>query len=222
MSTPTLTLVSTPEPSPETAAALRDKLALAEQSFGDLLAAEGEGERSPPRTWSAPRRPAGPWLRASTWARSGRLPAVGTRLTDYVPTDRDARDLGPVVGVPIRPENRERYPPDWKHISARIRFERAEGRCECEGECRRAHDGRCTAVHATALPGASGSKVGLTVAHLDHTPENCAETNLKAMCQACHLSYDAEHHAETAARTREAERAKWMTPLFPLPVVSAG
>jgi hypothetical protein len=60
------------------------------------------------------------------------------------------------------------------------------------------------------------------VAHLDHTPENCDPANLKAMCQACHLSYDAEHHAETASRTREAEKAAWMTPLFSLPFASAG
>jgi len=31
----------------------------------------------------------------------------------------------------------------------------------------------------------------LTVAHLDHTPENCEPQNLKAMCQRCHNKYDA-------------------------------
>jgi len=30
----------------------------------------------------------------------------------------------------------------------------------------------------------------LTVAHLDHTPENCADDNLKALCQRCHNRYD--------------------------------
>jgi hypothetical protein len=30
--------------------------------------------------------------------------------------------------MPIRPENRARYPKDWKAISLRIRRERAEGR----------------------------------------------------------------------------------------------
>lgn len=33
-------------------------------------------------------------------------------------------------------------------------------------------------------------KVVLTVAHLDHTPENCADDNLKAWCQRCHNIYD--------------------------------
>ena len=43
----------------------------------------------------------------------------------------------------------------------------------------------------------------LTVAHLDHQPENCDDANLKAMCQRCHLAYDREHHAETR-RSRKA------------------
>jgi hypothetical protein len=114
--------------------------------------------------------------------------------------------------MPIRPENKDRYPADWGAISMRIRFERAQGQCECLGECRRGHAGRCTAVHGQPSP-ATGSKVCLTVAHLDHTPENCNDTNLRAMCNACHLTYDAPHHAETAARTRAAERASWMTQL---------
>lgn len=42
--------------------------------------------------------------------------------------------------------------------------------------------------------------VVLTIAHLDHMPENCQRANLKAMCQRCHLVYDQEHHAETRLR----------------------
>jgi hypothetical protein len=48
----------------------------------------------------------------------------------------------------------------------------------------------------------TGSKVILTVAHLNHTPEDCRDENLLAMCQGCHLHYDREHHAETRAATR--------------------
>jgi hypothetical protein len=33
----------------------------------------------------------------------------------------------------------------------------------------------------------------LTTAHLDHQPENCADTNLLAGCERCHNRYDAEH-----------------------------
>lgn len=92
--------------------------------------------------------------------------------------------------MPIRPENRARYPKDWKAISLRIRLERAGNRCECNGECGCDHDGgRCDAVNYEPHP-LTGSKVILTVAHLDHVPENCADDNLKAMCQRCHNRYD--------------------------------
>jgi hypothetical protein len=104
--------------------------------------------------------------------------------------------------MPIRAENRGRYPKDWAVVSRRIRFERAAGRCECHGECGRGtHTGRCPNVHGSPAYGA-GSLVVLTVAHLDHTPENCGDDNLRAMCQGCHLHYDRAHHNETAYRTR--------------------
>lgn len=111
--------------------------------------------------------------------------------------------------MPIRPENRARYPKDWPEISKRIRFNRAGGRCECDGRCGwllcgtwsdNGHRAVCRAENGQPHP-QTGSLVVLTVAHLDHTPENCADDNLKAMCQGCHLNYDREHHAETRART---------------------
>ena len=103
--------------------------------------------------------------------------------------------------MPISPENRARYPADWKEISATIRFERADSRCECRGECGTDHDGRCTAIHHDNHP-VTGSKVVLTVAHLDHTPENNDQDNLRAMCQRCHNAYDAPYRRANAARTR--------------------
>lgn len=109
--------------------------------------------------------------------------------------------------MPIRPENRARYPKDWKRISREIRMERAGGRCECRGECGRGtHKGRCPNFHGGPAYG-TGSLVILTTAHLDHTPENCEPANLKAMCQGCHLHYDREHHAETAYKTRREGKA---------------
>lgn len=109
--------------------------------------------------------------------------------------------------MPIKPENRARYPADWRDISDRIRFERAGGRCECDGRCGHDHCaenalegvsdvGRCAARHSHAHP-ITDSTVVLTVAHLDHDPENCPDDNLMAMCQRCHLAYDAEHHAQS-------------------------
>ncbi|MGW6658906.1 hypothetical protein [Rhodococcus sp. NPDC055024] len=111
--------------------------------------------------------------------------------------------------MPIRPENRHRYPKDWKAISQRIRFDRAQGRCECAGECgRNTHEGRCPNVHGGAAYG-TGSRVILTTAHLNHMPEDCGDGNLRAMCQGCHLHYDREHHAETRRATLDAERAQF-------------
>jgi hypothetical protein len=118
--------------------------------------------------------------------------------------------------MPIRPENRARYPKNWKAISAEIRFGRAGSRCECKGECGRGtHEGRCPNVHGKPAYG-TGSEVILTVAHLDHTPENCDRSNLRAMCQGCHLHYDKDHHAETASHTRALAATADMEPLFPI------
>jgi hypothetical protein len=108
--------------------------------------------------------------------------------------------------MPIRPENRSRYPKDWKAISLRIRHERAGGRCECEGECGRDHVGRCGEINHTHHT-LTGSIVILTVAHLDHTPENCADDNLKAMRQRCHNAYDAPKRREGMRQRARANAA---------------
>jgi len=101
--------------------------------------------------------------------------------------------------MPIKPENLARYPRDWKRIADEIRGRAGQ---KCEGsplypECR-AHNGQ---PHPD-----TGARVVLTVAHLDHTPEHCEPENLKAMCQRCHLTYDAAHHARTAYATRRANK----------------
>lgn len=119
--------------------------------------------------------------------------------------------------MPIRPENRDRYPDDWPEISQAIK-DRAGWRCECSGECGRpyAHldrDERCRNRHGQPAYG-TGSTVVLTTAHLDHTPEHCDAANLKAMCQGCHLHYDRDHHAETRAAARLADLEAQMEPLF--------
>ena len=123
--------------------------------------------------------------------------------------------------MPIRESEKSRYPKDWPKISMRIR-KRSEGRCECEGECGRVHecgghdeglcicDGRCFERHGRLAREFRGNVV-LTVAHLDHRPENCDPSNLKAMCQRCHLRYDREHHMKNARATRERKKG----PLLP-------
>ena len=99
--------------------------------------------------------------------------------------------------MPIKPENRARYPANWKQIVAQVR-ERSGNRCEGTPmfpECR--------AANGEPHP-ETGSKVVLTTAHLDHVPENCDLANLRHLCQRCHLTYDAKHHEQTAYATRRA------------------
>jgi glyoxylase-like metal-dependent hydrolase (beta-lactamase superfamily II) len=126
--------------------------------------------------------------------------------------------------MPIKPENKARYPANWKQIRLHI-LSRAHYRCEHEG-CGAEHrsvgywlDGQFVRLNrvlrdAGYQPGsliacADGRelkviRIVLTIAHLDHTPENCAEENLRAWCQRHHLAYDAEHHKRTAYATRKA------------------
>lgn len=109
--------------------------------------------------------------------------------------------------MPIHPDNKARYPKEWPTISKRIRFERAGGRCECEGECGHDHGGRCEALHGDPHP-ITESKVVLTTAHLNHTPEDCRDEVLKAMCQRCHNSYDQSHRQANRAKRLEESKAK--------------
>ena len=97
--------------------------------------------------------------------------------------------------MPIRAENRARYPSNWKAISLSIR-ERAGWKCE-----------RCGADQGKPHP-LTGSIVVLTCAHLDHTPEHVDPSNLRAWCQRCHNRYDAPMRAAgIKARRRDAMAA---------------
>lgn len=98
--------------------------------------------------------------------------------------------------MPILPENRKRYPSNWKDIVQQIK-ERGGNRCEgspAYPDCR-AENGKPHPV--------TGSRVVLTVGHLDHTPENCHPDNLRLWCQKCHNTYDAPQRA-----ANRKERAK--------------
>ena len=130
--------------------------------------------------------------------------------------------------MPIKPENRARYPKNWKSISQAVR-ERAMHKCEWCGVPNYAvghrnsvgefiaHQ-RHSLIHhthsqakplAVALTQATGTKhivIVLTTAHLDHVPENCEPDNLRALCQLCHLLYDADHHKRNAAITMTNKR----------------
>ena len=96
--------------------------------------------------------------------------------------------------MPIRASERARYPAEWSVISLWIRV-CAGWRCEW-----------CPAEQGEPHP-VTGSRVVLTVAHLDHMPENVTPGNLRALCQRCHLAYDRDHHRQTRCRTLIAEMA---------------
>lgn len=99
--------------------------------------------------------------------------------------------------MPIRPENVKRYPPPWEWASIRTEVLLRAG-YRCEGSptypaCRAENHG----PHPV-----TGSRVVLTIAHLDHMPENNDLSNLRAWCQRCHNTYDRAHRAKTREQTR--------------------
>ena len=94
--------------------------------------------------------------------------------------------------MPIKAENKRRYPSNWKEIRERILL-RANNRCEICG----------VENHSMRWNGKKNVKIALTIAHIDETVENCDDSNLLALCQKCHLSMDAKMHAQHAAETRE-------------------
>lgn len=107
--------------------------------------------------------------------------------------------------MPITPQNRARYPKNWAEISKDIRFNRAQNKCEFCGVQNHSHVDKTTRVQVEPTA-PNAVKIILTVAHLDHQPENCDYQNLAALCQKCHNNYDKEHRAKSRAETRKAKR----------------
>lgn len=142
--------------------------------------------------------------------------------------------------MPIKKENRARYPKDWKAIRAEV-LERAGNRCEWEE-----NGARCVLMHGeyglrdldgtwwTSEEFANGSvpemiefergdklklahKVCLTIAHKNHQPEDNGEPgnrpNLAAWCEKHHLDYDRPHHMANAKKTRNAKKGQEAMPI---------
>lgn len=107
------------------------------------------------------------------------------------------------------PVDYSRYPKNWKDISLAIR-QRSRQQCECMGECglHKTNPGprRCKELNGEKAQWAKG-KVILTVAHLNHDPQDCRPENLKAMCQRCHLRYDLKLHQANSRKTRRSKKA---------------
>ena len=133
--------------------------------------------------------------------------------------------------MPIRSDLRSLYGPDWDSISQRIRFDRANGRCEA---CGRSHGAIVfTLANGGWVDPATGearftgplrftgqTRVYLSTAHMDHDPANRADDNLAAWCQRCHLRHDAPHHR---AQRRITLRSRWaLADLFDGPYGLAG
>jgi len=93
--------------------------------------------------------------------------------------------------VPISPENKKRYPKDWKLRSRFIRFIRAKNHCEwCGAENYKPHP-------------ITGSKVILTTAHVyDYRPEASSFLNLAALCQRCHNTHDSKMRRDNAKKRK--------------------
>ncbi len=132
--------------------------------------------------------------------------------------------------MPIKPENKARYPKDWPQIRAAIlaRAGNACEKCKAPNRTRIARgtgkdDGTYMLDSADVFCADTGQHLGqcrhsdyelarmvdvvLTIAHLDHVPENCADDNLRAWCQRCHLRYDQQYHQANAQATRKSRLA---------------
>lgn len=106
--------------------------------------------------------------------------------------------------MPIKPEMLKRYPADWGKIRARI-LKRAGDRCEWCGVRNgiagwRRPDGTFVPLDQPPMrpEDAKVITIVLTIAHIhDRAPENCADDNLAALCQKCHLDHDREQHEQS-------------------------
>ena len=121
----------------------------------------------------------------------------------------------------------DRYPENWKEIATKVKDE-ANWTCEeCGKPCRKPgvnwmlfciwllNQGGRDGWYAESFEDVYNpiteredivekpQRFTLTVAHLDHTPENCDRANLKALCAPCHNKYDAPNRAVNRKRNRQ-------------------
>jgi hypothetical protein len=92
--------------------------------------------------------------------------------------------------MPFSPSNAHHYRTlKWRMASSYVRW-CAHDTCQ-----------DCGIASGAARPGKRPAV--LTVAHLNRTPGDDRHENLRLLCDACHLRYDAKANAPVARRTRQ-------------------
>ena len=91
------------------------------------------------------------------------------------------------------PMDKTLYHPNWREISLLVR-KNAGFRCEL-----------CPAGNGE-YHWKTGSKVVLTVHHIDSDKKNNSKHNLIALCQRCHLRLDREKHIKNGKAKREEKK----------------
>ncbi len=100
------------------------------------------------------------------------------------------------------PINYKHYHPKWTLIR-RLILKRANNRCEgspAYPDCR---------VENYLFHPITGSRVVLTIAHVDHNRQHNEFDNLRAWCQRCHLKHDLHHHNYSRKYGRETKRRNY-------------
>ena len=133
------------------------------------------------------------------------------------------------------PMNRKLYPDDWEEIAFKVK-DSAQWICaECGRPCRKPGESLGQMMKRVGWSSTmeeiwpiedwvDSEEFGdikiehpqrfvLTVAHLNHRPEDCRPENLKALCAPCHLEYDNTPTARFQKRQIKAER-EGQLPLF--------
>jgi len=90
------------------------------------------------------------------------------------------------------------YPLNWKQLRGKV-LERADNKCELCGKENYSLSDR-------------GTKVILTVHHIDGQKSRKNLINLIALCNKCHLRLDLEKHVENARKTRLEKSGKRLLP----------
>lgn len=130
--------------------------------------------------------------------------------------------------MPIKEENKHLYPSNWNYIRADI-LQRAKNKCEIcqvdngkyilrgerhgtevfqddDGAIWRTDNGNRYGDdyvgEVTSDPNKQFVKIVLTIAHLDHNPQNNCYSNLQALCQLHHLRHDIDHHRQSRRKTK--------------------